>query len=133
MKMPTIRIEATSTVQYAKISLKGKLVYSTQQLAKQTLIELFQQTEHRVYLFDVSELTFIDSTGLSLFIHLLKQETDKQKTFLFVFFENEAIYRLFTIAKLDRLFRFVRTERDAIDWLTNQSMAVDPPRLKSWA
>ncbi|ANB61597.1 STAS domain-containing protein [Anoxybacteroides amylolyticum] len=121
MKMPTIRIEATSTVQYAKISLKGKLVYSTQQMAKQTLIELFQQAEHDVYLFDVSELAFIDSTGLSMFVHLLKQETDKQKTFLFVFADNQAIQKLFTIAKLHRLFIFVPTERDAVRWLASRS------------
>jgi len=122
MKMPTIRIETTSTARYEKISLKGKLVYSTQPSAKQALLEIFKHATKDVYLFDVSELTFIDSTGLSVFIHLLKQETDKQKTFLFVFLENEAIRRLFTIAKLDRLFVFAQTERDAIHWLTNQSM-----------
>lgn len=77
--MPTIRIEATSTTFYEKISLKGKLVYSTQQAAKQTLIEIFKRATKDVYLWDVSELTFMDSTGLSVFVHLLKQETDKQK------------------------------------------------------
>jgi len=118
--MPTIRIEATSTTFYEKISLKGKLVYSTQQAAKQTLIEIFKRATKDVYLWDVSELTFMDSTGLSVFVHLLKQETDKQKTFIFVVSDNETIEKLFTIAKFDKLFVFVKTERDAVRWLSRQ-------------
>ncbi|MCZ0755898.1 STAS domain-containing protein [Anoxybacillus sp. J5B_2022] len=118
--MPTIRIEATSTTFYEKISLKGKLVYSTQQAAKQTLIEIFKRATKDVYLWDVSELTFMDSTGLSVFVYLLKQETDKQKTFIFVVSDNETIEKLFTIAKFDKLFVFVKTERDAVRWLSRQ-------------
>jgi anti-anti-sigma factor len=113
----TLDIEATSTAMYEKISFKGKLVYSTQQIARQKLHNILEKTTNEMFLLDVSELSFVDSTGLAIFIHFLKREFDKKKKFAFVCSHNEAIKKLFTIAKFHKLFLFAKTEQEAVQWL----------------
>ncbi|MBA2875331.1 STAS domain-containing protein [Thermaerobacillus caldiproteolyticus] len=120
----TLEMEATSMAIYEKISFKGKLTYSTQQIARQKLYDLLSKTNKDFVLLDVSELSFIDSTGLAVFIHFLKQEVDKNRKFIFVFSNNDVLNKLLMIAKFHKLFPFAKTEQEVNQFLVEQGHLV---------
>ena len=123
-RISTIELEITSLEQYEKILLKGKLVYSTQQLARQKLEMALAEMKGDIVIIDVNELLFVDSTGLALLIHFLKKEVAKNKKVIFVVSYNKAIEKLLMIAKLHKLFPIVENEQDIIQFFASQNRAI---------
>jgi anti-anti-sigma factor len=118
-RISTLELEMTSSEQYGKISLKGKLVYNTQQLARQMIEMALSEMKGDVVVMDVSNLLFIDSTGLALLIHFLKKEVSKQKKVIFTVSSNKTIEKLLMIAKFHKLFPIVESEQDVIPFFAS--------------
>jgi anti-anti-sigma factor len=123
-RISTIELEITSLEQYEKILLKGKLVYSTQQLARQKLEMALAEMKGDIVIIDVNELLFVDSTGLALLIHFLKKEVAKNKKVIFVVSYNKAIEKLLMIAKFHKLFPIVENEQDIIQFFASRDRAI---------
>lgn len=96
---PTIKIDQFDGNQLFVI--KGKLSYGRTQPIKEVLIEAIDHKSPS-YVFDLTELTAIDSTGMGLFVTFLKYIENEKKVHLII--ENGFIKELFHIAKLDQLF-----------------------------
>ncbi|BDG47128.1 MULTISPECIES: anti-sigma factor antagonist [Parageobacillus] len=123
-RISTLELEMTSSEQYGKISLKGKLVYNTQQLARQMIEMALSEMKGDVVVMDVSNLLFIDSTGLALLIHFLKKEVSKQKKVIFTVSSNKTIEKLLMIAKFHKLFPIVESEQDVIPFFASSYGAI---------
>ncbi|REK53829.1 MAG: anti-anti-sigma factor [Geobacillus sp.] len=118
-RISTLELEMASSEQFGKILLKGKLVYNTQQLARQMLEMALSEIKGDVVVMDVSNLLFIDSTGLALLVHFLKKEVAKKKKVIFTVSANKTIEKLLLIAKFHKLFPIVESEQDIIPFFAS--------------
>jgi anti-anti-sigma factor len=123
-RISTLELEITSLEQYEKILLKGKLVYHTQQLARQKLQMALAEMKGDIVIIDVNHLLFVDSTGLALLIHFLKKEVAQKKKVIFVVSHNKAIKKLLMIAKFHKLFPIVENEQDIIQFFASQDRTI---------
>ncbi|MBM7605917.1 anti-anti-sigma factor [Metabacillus crassostreae] len=96
---PTIKINQFDGNQLFVI--EGKLSYGRTQPIKEVLIEAIDH-ESPAYVFDLTELKAIDSTGMGLFVTFLKYIENEKKVHLII--QKGFIKELFHIAKLDQLF-----------------------------
>lgn len=118
-QISTLELEMTSSKRYGKILLKGKLVYNTQQFAWQKIGMALSEMKGDVVVVDVSNLQFIDSTGLALLIHFLKKEVAKKKKVIFAVSSNKTIKKLLMIAKFHKLFPIVESEQDVMPFFAS--------------
>jgi len=123
-QISTLELEMTSSKRYGKILLKGKLVYNTQQFAWQKIGMALSEMKGDVVVVDVSNLQFIDSTGLALLIHFLKKEVAKKKKVIFAVSSNKTIKKLLMIAKFHKLFPIVESEQDVMPFFASSYGAI---------
>ncbi|WP_456276070.1 STAS domain-containing protein [Bacillus sp. AK128] len=94
----------------------GKLQYgSTQSIKEDLLNQVDYQLEH--YVFDLTGITYIDSTGMGIFVTFLKHVNDSNKKIVLVI-EDLFINELFKIAKLDTIFSLTESVEQAVKNLT---------------
>lgn len=115
-----VLIEMELTKEYQYFSLTGKLIYGKTQESKEAILEKINP-EATHYIFDLTAVQMVDSTGMGLFITFLNYMNSDKNVFLII--ENTFIRELFTIAKLNKLFiicssleevqRIVKEGRDA--------------------
>jgi len=93
--------EIEQTKEYQLFRLSGKLTYGKTQESKEAILEKINP-EATNYVFDLTAVEMVDSTGIGLFITFLNYMDSDKTTFLII--ENSFIRELFTIAKLNKLF-----------------------------
>ncbi|MCM3412163.1 STAS domain-containing protein [Metabacillus sp. YM-086] len=93
--------EMEQTKEYQLFRLSGKLTYGYTQESKEAILEKINP-EATNYVFDLTAVKMVDSTGMGLFITFLNYIDSDKTTFLII--ENSFIRELFTIAKLNKLF-----------------------------
>ncbi|PLX18664.1 MAG: anti-sigma factor antagonist [Candidatus Muiribacterium halophilum] len=96
------------------LKLKGKLIYDTEEDVNLAFQELLNQ-EKSVFL-DISELNYINSSGLGIFINLLKNVKKIGKR-LIVINPSPEVKVLFEITSLDKMFEITKTLEEAIELL----------------
>lgn len=96
---------------YQCFSFAGKLIYHNTQGSKKRLQEQLEKAEG--YIFDMSQLTRIDSTGFGVLINIAKQIGVDQNLIAIVI-SNSFIDDLFKIAKFNQLFPIVKNREEAI-------------------
>ena len=111
-RISTFELVTVSVETYAKIWLKGNLVYHTQQAARQKMEMALAKIDRNIVIMDVSQLLFIDSTGLALLIHFFKKAVCQNKQIALVVSTNKTVERILAIAKFDKLFPIVEREED---------------------
>ncbi|MFC4322220.1 STAS domain-containing protein [Litchfieldia salsa] len=84
------------------IEISGKLQYNQSESVKGKLIDFIQEGKFN-YIFDLSNLENIDSTGMGLFITFMNHIENKESK-IYLVIKDEFIKELFEIAKLDQLF-----------------------------
>ncbi|WP_176560079.1 STAS domain-containing protein [Brevibacillus dissolubilis] len=94
---------------FTVIQLKGKFIYGQTDTARQKLNEL--DITSNGYIFDLSQLSFIDSTGIGTLIHFSKRVGTKKIAILVL---DPLILQLFTISKLHLIFPLVSTHDEAV-------------------
>jgi anti-anti-sigma factor len=120
----TFELVTVSAETYAKIWLKGKLVYHTQQAARQKLEMALAEIDRNILIMDVSQLLFIDSTGLALLIHFFKKAVYQNKQIALVVSTNKTVEKILTIAKFDKLFPIVEREEDLVRLLASRAKPI---------
>jgi anti-anti-sigma factor len=123
-RISTFELVTVSTEEYAKIWLKGKLVYHTQQAAKQKMEMALADIDRNIVIMDASQLLFIDSTGLALLIHFLKKAVCQNKQVALVVSTNKTIEKILMIAKFDKLFPIVEREEDLSRLLASRTKQI---------
>jgi len=96
------------------LRLKGKLIYDTEEDVNLAFQELLNQ--EKSVLLDVSELNYINSSGLGIFISLLKDIKRIGKRLVIVNPSPE-VKVLFEITSLDKMFDTVRSVDEALELL----------------
>lgn len=94
-----------------KLSLKGKLL--TNDEVSDILSKIEGDILNNHILLDLSQLTYISSAGLSLFIRLLTRTRIQDKKVVLVNLQ-ENVYKLFQIAKLNDIFAITDSVENAI-------------------
>jgi anti-anti-sigma factor len=123
-RISTFALVTVSAETHAKIWLKGKLVYHTQQEAKQKMEMALAEIDKNIVVMDVSQLLFIDSTGLALLIHFLKKAVCQNKQVALVVSANKAVEKILTIAKFDKLFPIVKREEELDQLLASRTKQI---------
>jgi anti-anti-sigma factor len=96
------------------IGLRGKLDANTSPSVEEQLQAVMDQGEKRLVL-DLSELTYISSLGLRVFIVVAK-EMQKVNGKLALARLNERIYEIFKIAGFTRIFSIYPTCEEAVTY-----------------
>ena len=96
------------------LRLKGKLIYDTEEDVNLAFQELLNQ--EKSVLLDISQLNYINSSGLGIFINLLKNIKRIGKR-LIVINPSPEVKVLFEITSLDKMFDTVKTVDEALELL----------------
>lgn len=118
-----VRVVVQSVKQYQKITLSGKLIYGKTNEAKEKIIQMLSNAEG--YIFDVSDLDMIDSTGLGMLVTIVKQ-IKKQMCPIAVIVKPGIIRELFMIAKFDLIFSITESEEEALRILSDEGSSCLP-------
>ncbi|MGM0609208.1 MAG: STAS domain-containing protein [Candidatus Muiribacteriota bacterium] len=94
------------------IELAGKLIYDKEEEVNLTFEEVLTQNKH--LLLDLSKLNYVNSSGLGIFINLLKNMRKLNKKFIIIN-PAEEVKMLFDITSLDKMFEIVKTKEEAKD------------------
>ena len=107
-----INIDVTENNEEYLVSVKGELdVYTAPEL-KQVFEPISSSGEHNLVV-DLSELNYMDSTGLGIFVGTLK-DLNKNNKELHVLGVNDRIMKLFEITGLRDLMYV--NKRSEVDW-----------------
>jgi anti-anti-sigma factor len=100
---------------FHEITIIGKLLQEG--IADEILVALEKnlETGELNYLLNLSQLSYVNSSGIALFIRILTKVRTKGGE-LIVHNPNSIIQRLFTITKLDQVFQLVGSEQEATDF-----------------
>ena len=105
------------------IHVKGEIHVSTAQEFAQRLDDAISQDATAIVL-DLTEVEFIDSTGLSVLLNGLRRLT-RRKGNLVLVCTNPTVLRLFEITRLDSTFDIVGTREEALAHVTSADGASD--------
>ncbi|MBM7659971.1 anti-anti-sigma factor [Bacillus mesophilus] len=93
--------------------ISGKLQYGSTQNIKESLLH-HVDNEIKHFVFDLTNITYIDSTGMGLFVTFMKH-LNNPKNHIVLVIEDTFITELFKIAKLDTIFKLSNSLEDAIN------------------
>jgi anti-sigma B factor antagonist len=100
---PTLNLKVLQTGQETLVSLSGELDLSSAPALRELLAGEFEDgRRHRIVL-DLTDLIYLDSTGLSIFVTAHKRATAKGMEFCLAN-PNPSIGQLFKITALDHFF-----------------------------
>ncbi|MBU9710438.1 STAS domain-containing protein [Evansella tamaricis] len=94
------------------VFLKGEVDVYTAPTLKESLYPLAEQKEKKIVV-DLSNINYIDSTGLGIFIGALKA-TDKSNSTITICGANARVKRLFEITGLDEIIEIVSDQREEV-------------------
>jgi anti-sigma B factor antagonist len=100
---PTLNLEVLQTGQETLVSLSGELDLSSAPALRELLAEAFDGDHQRRIVLDLSDLIYLDSTGLSIFVSAHKRATASGMEFCLTN-PNPSIVQLFKITALDHFF-----------------------------
>ena len=92
------------------VKLNGKLIYDTEEDVNLTFDSLLEDSKNVIL--DISELNYINSSGLGIFINFLKNMKTIGKR-LIILKPSLEVKMLFEITSLDRMFNIVDTLEEA--------------------
>lgn len=118
-----VQVVVHTVQQYQKITLSGKLIYGKTNEAKEKIIQMLTAAEG--YIFDVSNLDMIDSTGLGMLVTIVKK-VKKQTCPIAVIVKPGIIRELFMIAKFDLIFSITESEEEALRILSEEGSSCLP-------
>jgi anti-sigma B factor antagonist len=120
---PTLNLKVLQTGQETLVSLSGELDLSSAPALRELLAGAFENDRPRRIVLDLSDLIYLDSTGLSIFVSAHKRATESSVEFCLAN-PNPSVARLFKITALDHFFTILdptgptvtaRTAGDAFD------------------
>ena len=95
------------------IALEGEIDLHRSAQVRETLAPLIARKAKRILL-DLSRVTYIDSSGLAVLIETL-QRTQSYGGQFAIFGLQESVKAIFSIARLDQIFRIFSDETAAVD------------------
>ena len=94
------------------IVLSGRVTYDYMSEYKSAIKSIIQDAEG--YVMDLINVTQIDSTGLGLIVNIAKNViTNKKRMVLYT--QDELIFELLSISKLDKVFHITSSLEDAVE------------------
>lgn len=106
---PIVDIKSESNYQLIKI--KGKMIYGNTTSVKDA-IALSLTSDIKIYIFDLTELEYIDSTGFGVIINFAKNVNEIDGHIVIVI-KEDFLFNLFKIAKLNLVFPIYRSLDEA--------------------
>jgi anti-sigma B factor antagonist len=100
---PTLNLKVLQTGQETLVSLSGELDLSSAPALRELLAGAFDDDRRRRIVLDLSDLIYLDSTGLSIFVSAHKRATATGVEFCLAN-PNPSISQLFKITALDQFF-----------------------------
>lgn len=102
-----LSIDLNEKIEGVIVELRGEIDIYTAPKLKESLIPLTEQSGHTICV-DLKEVTYLDSTGLGIFIHALKSAT-KNKSHLKIIRAKDRVLRLFEVTGLNEIMT-IQTE-----------------------
>ena len=100
---PTLSWESSGTARTPVVALRGEIDLSTSPLLRATLTSLIDAGAHDVTV-DLSEVSFVDSTGLGVLVGALQLLQARGGDALFIRGVGPAVRRVFELTGLDAVF-----------------------------
>ena len=100
---PTLNLTVRNGGQETLVSLSGELDLSSAPALREVLAATFEDDRPRRIILDLSDLIYLDSTGLSIFVTAHKRATAAGMEFCLVN-PNSSVGQLFKITALDHFF-----------------------------
>jgi anti-sigma B factor antagonist len=111
----SLNITHQSGVAIVELSTK-RLDASVAPLFKEQLLEIVRGGERRIVI-DLSEVTFVDSSGLGAMVSVLKALGGQGA--LAVCGARSSVLELFRLTRMDKVFAIENNRQDAVDRLTD--------------
>jgi anti-sigma B factor antagonist len=109
---PTLNLKVLQTAQETLVSLSGELDLSSAPTLRELLAGAFEDDRQRRIVLDLTDLIYLDSTGLSIFVTAHKRATATGMEFCLAN-PNPSIGQLFKITALDHFFTIIDSGRSA--------------------
>jgi anti-sigma B factor antagonist len=107
-----LEVEATRGEQGSVISLRGEIDVYTAPLLRQKIIDLVEEGTLRLVI-DMSEVDFLDSTGLGVLVTGLQRISGRGGTLGLVITQDK-ILKIFDITKLNKAFPIYASRDEAL-------------------
>ena len=99
--------------QYLLVSLSGQLVLNCSSELKEKVKEAANEHQQYHLIVDLSQVDFIDSSGLGVLIAWFKHVNEAQGKVIYTNV-TEYVYKIIRLAKLDKIFTITDSVNDAI-------------------
>jgi anti-anti-sigma factor len=99
-----MKLEIVETDQTAQVTVVGELVSDSCGKFRDTLLGLISKDTLSEVVLDLSQMPFIDSSGLGVFVGL-RTHCRKHKTELKLANTQPNVVRIFTLMRLDKVFQ----------------------------
>jgi anti-sigma B factor antagonist len=103
---PTLNLKVLQTAQETLVRLSGELDLSSAPTLRELLAGAFDDDRQRRIVLDLTDLIYLDSTGLSIFVTAHKRATATGMEFCLAN-PNPSIGQLFKITALDHFFTII--------------------------
>jgi anti-sigma B factor antagonist len=106
---PTLNLKVLQTGQETLVSLSGELDLSSAPALRELLAGAFEDGHERRIVLDLTDLIYLDSTGLSVFVSAQKRATATGMEFCLAN-PNPSVGQLFKITALDHFFAILDSD-----------------------
>lgn len=107
-----MKITVTQKEDICVIHLKGRIIYESENYVKSEIDKLFESGQKKLVL-DLTELSYINSSGLGILINLLKKIRGQNGDLHLACLSKE-ISELFRITSLDHVFKIFPIVDEAV-------------------
>ncbi|HJV44212.1 MAG TPA: STAS domain-containing protein [Bacillota bacterium] len=114
MNQEDVNLHSQMVQNYLKIVVEGKMIYANSHDVKKYIFGNLK--EFQGYIFDMTRLRQIDSTGFGVLINVAKRLNEKQRKMVIII-QDPYMKELFFIAKFHFILSIVATEVEAIEAL----------------
>ena len=101
------------------VNFSGRIIYDTEEVVKKELDKIVNENNKKI-VFNLSDLTYINSSGLGLLINVLKQVRASNGDIKLSNLRPE-LSELFRITSLNSVFKIYNEESEAIEHFKKQT------------
>ncbi|MBD3308732.1 anti-sigma factor antagonist [candidate division KSB3 bacterium] len=109
-----VSIETRTRDQAFIIEISGEVDLYSSPLVREKVLQTIQRQRPPLLLIELSQVTYMDSSGIATLVEGLQLSKDTQTRFLLVGL-SQAVLEVFQLVRLERVFEIYATEDDALN------------------
>jgi anti-sigma B factor antagonist len=107
--METLDLKVKDNYNFIKYS--GELTLDVVEELKKEIIDFLDEQKDNIVIFDLSEISFMDSSGIGFLVHLNNQNRSKNRK-LYLYKPSDAVKKTLSLVNLINFFEIIENEED---------------------